>query len=130
MHQNDPTLEDDLGMFFDPQFEPQDWILFSPSHTQIQELGHLYAPNDLNSGKGGVTSQYGSIEQDDVAAFLDSVIRDPDEYSYVGFGNQKNLAYESQALNVVSVKDSGSCSVSDAEVVNAPVSGSTQDTFY
>ena len=117
-------------MFFDPQFEPQDWILFSPSHTQIQELGHLYAPNDLNSGKGGVSSQYGSIEQDDVAAFLDSVIRDPDEYSYVGFGNQKNLAYESQALNVVSVKDSGSCSVSDAEVVNAPVSGSTQDTFY
>nr|POE45664.1 hypothetical protein CFP56_05554 [Quercus suber] len=50
---NDPTLEDELGMFFDPQFEPQDWILFSPSHMQIQELGHLYVPNDLNSGKGG-----------------------------------------------------------------------------
>lgn len=109
--ENDPRLEDDLGMFFDPQFEPQlqDWILFPPSHTQIQEPGHLFAPNDLNSGKGGVTSQYGSNEQDDIAAFLDSVICDPDEYSY-----------ESQALNVVSVKDNGSCSVSDAEVVNAP----------
>ncbi|KAK9994925.1 hypothetical protein SO802_024628 [Lithocarpus litseifolius] len=120
LSENDPTLEYDLGMFFDPQLEPQDWILFSPSHTQIQELGHLYARNDLNSGKGGATSQYGLNEPDDLAAFLDSVIRDPDEDSYVGFGNQNNMAYESQALNVVSVKDNGSCSVSDAEVVNAP----------
>lgn len=111
-------------MFFDP--EPQDWIPFSP----LQELEHFHVPNDLNSGNGGVTPQYGSNDQDDIAAFLDSVICDPDEYSYVGFGNQNNLAYESQALNVVSVKDNGSCSVSDAEVVNAPVSGSTQDTFY
>lgn len=86
-------------MFLDPQFEPQDWILFSPSHMQIQELGHLCAPNDLNSGKDGATSQSGPNEQDDIAAFLDSVIRDPDEYS-------------------------------DAEVVNALVSGSTQDTLY
>lgn len=86
-------------MFLDPQFVPQDWPLFSPSHMQLQELGHFCAPNDLNSGNGGVTSQYGSNEQDDIAAFLDSVIRDPDEYP-------------------------------DAEVVNAPVSGSTQDTFY
>ncbi|KAM4075929.1 hypothetical protein ACJW30_12G025900 [Castanea mollissima] len=79
--ENDPKLEDDLGMFLDPQFEPQDWILFSPSHMQIQELGHLYAPNDLNSGEDGATSQSGPNEQDDIAAFLDSVIRDPDEYS-------------------------------------------------
>ncbi|XP_030935067.1 NAC domain-containing protein 91-like [Quercus lobata] len=112
--ENDLQLEDDLAMFFDP--EPQDWIPFSP----LQELEHFHVPNDLNSGNGGVTPQYGSNDQDDIAAFLDSVIRDPDEYSYVGFGNQNNLAYESQALNVVSVKDNGSCSVSDAEVVNAP----------
>jgi hypothetical protein len=111
-------LEEGLNMFFDLPVEPQYGKIFSPLHSQMQsELGSsgMYhtMPSDLNSGHSEV--QYGSNEPDiNVAEFLDSILCNPDD---------ENLR------NTMSVEDNGSYSRSDAEGINAHVSGTFQDTI-
>jgi hypothetical protein len=101
-------------MFYDPPMESLDGKIFSPLHSQMQsELGssggYFTMPNDLNNGHIGVQLQYGSNEPDaSISEFLDSIFCNPDE----------------TLRNLGSVKDSGS----DAEGVNALVSGTFQDT--
>jgi hypothetical protein len=109
-------------MLYEPQFEPEDWTLLSPIYRQMQaELGSsgIYFPahNDFNSGNNGVQFPHGSNESDDICAFLESVLCNPEECSYDEFDNLNNLAYDGQT----SMK---------TEVVNELVSGSSQDTFY
>lgn len=103
-------------MFYDPPMELLDiFKVFSPLHSQMQsELGStnmcFTVANDLSNGHSGVQLQYGSNEPE-ASEFLDSILCNPDE----------------TLRNMVSVKDNESCSGSDAEGVNARVSGTFQD---
>jgi hypothetical protein len=114
-------LEEGLNMFFDPPMEPQYGKIFSPLHLQMQsELGSsgMYhtMPSYLNNGHSEVQLLYGSNEPDiNVAEFLDSILCNPDD---------ENLK------NTMSGEDNGSYSRSDAEGINAHVSGTFQDTIY
>lgn len=123
----DAQLEANLNLFYDPLLEPLDYNLFSPLHSQMQsELGSscMLYPNDTAvSDSKGMEFQYGSNESDAyISEFLDSVIKDSEEYSYNLSAGPMNSTIESETTNNMgSVKDSGSCSESDAEVAQEQV---------
>ncbi|KAK9292968.1 hypothetical protein L1049_020950 [Liquidambar formosana] len=133
--EGDPQLEEymDADFFCNPRLEPKDCKIFSPLHSQMRaELGsYMHHPvhNDFGDGHSGSQLQYGTNEQEEnfISEFLNSIINNSDE-DYCGDpACQKNLAVESEtlegvtpvSLNLVSIKDSGSCSESDQEVVQA-----------
>lgn len=127
--QVDLQLEEYFNMFHDPLPGEIDCKIFSPSHSQMQELGssvvNYLTTSDLNNDHIGVQFLYGSNEPDTyISEFLDSILNsNPDEHSYDGSSNQQNLAFAGQTpMNVVSIKGNGSCSGSDTEGVNSLVS--------
>ncbi|GAV73272.1 NAM domain-containing protein [Cephalotus follicularis] len=122
----DPQLEDDLNLIFydDPALEP--CKLFSPLHSQMQaELGSSYmsypVPNIFTNNYHGVRFPHGTNELDShISDFLDSVLNNSDKYSYDEVGSQRFSTIESDTLNNDDfVKDSGSCTDSDAEVAQS-----------
>ena len=78
--------------------------------TQTELVSSCCSPltNDLKSGHCG-HPQNGTNE------FRDLVLNIPDD---------------DHLMNIVSVKDSGSCSGSDAILASAPVGGNSQDIVY
>lgn len=93
----DPSLLEDIGFSPDQMLDPLHYQLFSPLHSEWHldmesYTSHPLTENFSHGHKRG--NEYGSNENDpDVTEFLESVL-----------------------------KDSGSCSGSDAEVVQARVS--------
>uniref|UniRef100_A0A5B7AHB0 NAC domain-containing protein n=1 Tax=Davidia involucrata TaxID=16924 RepID=A0A5B7AHB0_DAVIN len=127
--QPDLELEEMLKEFYDPMPGPPDGKMFSPLHSQMQaELGSSYVhyplTYDRSSEHKGVQFQYGTNEQD-ITEFLDSVLVNSGEHSCEDSSSYKNSTVESEtpkyicSIDRVFVKDSGSCSESDAEVAQA-----------
>ncbi|CAK9158264.1 unnamed protein product [Ilex paraguariensis] len=120
--QPDPELEKILGDFYDPMPEP----LFSPLHSQMQvELGYSCLFGPLNSDIGN-NCNWMQFQADtnalDITEFLDMALVGSDEHSSEDSGSNKISAVESETkcintIEGVAIKDSGSCSDSDAEVV-------------
>ncbi|XP_009608176.1 NAC domain-containing protein 62-like [Nicotiana tomentosiformis] len=114
----DMELEKALGNFCDPSMQPFDWKIFSPLHSQLQvELGSSYLQNPMNNGIGAyqkdVQFQYGT-NAFDINEFLDSVIINSDEFSCEDSGQE--LVAQFCSVPGAPIKDSGSCSESEAEV--------------
>ncbi|PHU23331.1 NAC domain-containing protein 86 [Capsicum chinense] len=117
-------LEKELGNFCDPSSQPLDWKIFSPLHSQLQvELGssYLQAPmnNDISAyPKEDVQFQYGTNALD-INDFLDSVFVGSDEFSCEDSGQElasHQIDTKNCSITGPMIKDSGSCSESEAEV--------------
>ncbi|CAN4085605.1 unnamed protein product [Withania somnifera] len=123
-----PDLEKELGIFCDPSLQLLDWKIFSPLHSQLQvELGssYLQAPlnNDIGAYQKDVQFQYGTNALD-INDFLDSVLISSDELSCEDSGQELASHYidtNNYSITGPIVKDSGSCSESEAEVTQRPV---------
>nr|AAM47025.1 nam-like protein 1 [Petunia x hybrida] len=119
----DLELEKALGNFCDQSSQPLDWKIFSPLHAQMQvEFGssYLQAPmnNDMSAFQKDVQFQYGTNALD-INDFLDSVIVSSDEFSCGDSGQEVGLHNFDTTIHSFTgapVKDSGSCSESEAEV--------------
>ncbi|XP_009759914.1 NAC domain-containing protein 62-like [Nicotiana sylvestris] len=119
----DMELEKALGNFCDPSMQPLDWKIFSPLHSQLQvELGSSYLQTPMNNGIGAyqkdVQFQYGT-NAFDINEFLDSVIINSDEFSCEDSGQElasHRVVAQFCGVPCAPIKDSGSCSESEAEV--------------
>ncbi|KAJ8536971.1 hypothetical protein K7X08_035372 [Anisodus acutangulus] len=116
-------LDKAFGNFCDPSSQPLDWKIFSPLHSQLQvEFGssYLQAPlnNDLSTYQKDVQFQYGTNSLD-INDFLDSVIVNSDEFSCEDSGQElasHHIDTKNCSITGPMIKDSGSCSESEAEV--------------
>ncbi|KAK6794726.1 hypothetical protein RDI58_008179 [Solanum bulbocastanum] len=121
-----PDLEKELGNFYDPSSQP-DWKIFSPLHSQMQvELGssYLQAPfNDISGYQKDVQFPYGTnaLEIND---FLNSILVNSDEFSCEDSGQElasHHIDTKNYSITGPMIKDSGSCSESEAEVTQGQV---------
>ncbi|KAH0702918.1 hypothetical protein KY290_018238 [Solanum tuberosum] len=120
-------LEKELGNFYDPSSQP-DWKIFSPLHSQMQvELGssYLQAPfnNDICGYQKDVQFPYGTnaLEIND---FLNSILVNSDELSCEDSGQElasHHIDTKNYSITGPMIKDSGSCSESEAEVTQGQV---------
>ncbi|CAN4089443.1 unnamed protein product [Withania somnifera] len=123
-----PDLEKELGNFCDLSSQPLDWKIFSPLHSQLQvELGSSYLQAPLNNDGGAyqkdVQFQYGTNALD-INDFLDSVLVSSDEISCEDSGQElasHHIDTKNYSITGPMMKDSGSCSESEAEVAQMPV---------
>ncbi|KAL3374045.1 hypothetical protein AABB24_005827 [Solanum stoloniferum] len=120
-------LEKELGNFYAPSSQP-DWKIFSPLHSQMQvELGssYLQAPfnNDILGYQKDVQFPYGTnaLEIND---FLNSILVNSDEISCEDSGQElasHHIDTQNYSITGPVIKDSGSCSESEAEVTQGQV---------
>ncbi|KAL3342391.1 hypothetical protein AABB24_026419 [Solanum stoloniferum] len=119
-------LEKESGNFYDPSSQP-DWKIFSPLHSQMQvELGssYLQAPfNDICGYQKDVQFPYGTnaLEIND---FLNSILVNSDEFSCEDSGQElasHHIDTKNYSITGPMIKDSGSCSESEAEVTQGQV---------
>ncbi|KAK6155455.1 hypothetical protein DH2020_009703 [Rehmannia glutinosa] len=106
--------------------QTSDWKMFSPLHSQMQsELGNPYVYNsftgDVNNNQHNTPFQYGSNATADITEFLNSVLNDPEEKSFVG--NYSLSSPDSpKYINMIQlVKDGNSSCESDGEVCQEQV---------
>ncbi|KAF8413422.1 hypothetical protein HHK36_001405 [Tetracentron sinense] len=135
LQQVDQQLEEDLKLFYEPSFEPLDYMVLSPQPSQMQmELGpsrmdSLFA-NDFGN-PNGVQFQDGKSEDDvSITEFLNAVLNNQDEYSCEESTSQQNSVVDSETIECGRTymsmagpwrKDSESSSDRDTEVVQAQV---------
>ncbi|KAK3042819.1 hypothetical protein RJ639_001092 [Escallonia herrerae] len=127
--QPDPELENALRDFCDPVTEPPDSKIFSPLHSQMQaELGSSYFFNskagdsncNFNNNQDGMQFEHGTNELD-IAKFLDSILRSPDEHFCEDSASFNISAVESESPKFINtlgrvLNDSASCSEPEVEV--------------
>lgn len=121
-------LEKELGNFCDLSSQPFDWKIFSPLHSQLQvELGSSYLQAPLNNDSGAyqkdVQFPYGTNALD-INDFLNSVLVGSDEFSCEDSGQElasHHFDTTNYSITGPVIKDSGSCSESEAEVTQRPV---------
>ncbi|XP_019056115.1 PREDICTED: protein NTM1-like 9 isoform X2 [Nelumbo nucifera] len=79
----DKQLEEDLNLFYEPEFEPLDSKIFSPIHSQTYtglELKYMSLLSGDFGNNSGMDFQDGTSEQDvSISEFLEAVINNPDE---------------------------------------------------
>ncbi|KAA8533517.1 hypothetical protein F0562_031049 [Nyssa sinensis] len=120
----DPELEKLLQSFGDPIPGSADGKIFSPYSQMPVDLGSSYLNctlnNDLSSEHMGMQFQNSTNDQD-ITAFLNSVLINSDKHLCENCGGLKSLLVETQThkcachIDSIFVKDSGSCSESGAE---------------
>ncbi|XP_059304431.1 protein NTM1-like 9 isoform X2 [Lycium ferocissimum] len=121
-----PELAKMFGNFGDPSLQPLDWKIFSPLHSQLQvEFGSSYLQvplnNDISAYQKDVQFQYGTNALD-INDFLDSVINNSDELSCEDSGQElasHHIDTKNCSITGPMIKDSGSCSESEAEVTQS-----------
>lgn len=129
--QPDPELEKALRDLCEPMPESLDWKIFSPLHSQMQvELGSSYLYNPVNCDVSNNTMstpfQYGTNALD-INKFLNSVLVNTNDSPNEDSGIYSISAVESGTPEVIDgisrsfVKDTGSCSESEAEVTQQQV---------
>ncbi|XWS38076.1 hypothetical protein CRYUN_Cryun19dG0099700 [Craigia yunnanensis] len=111
-------LEEALNYFYDPLVEPLDCKIFSPLHKQIEAERAPWMFDRVGNSFSGVEFEHGTNENDAyISDFLDSILKNSDDYYSDDSGSQKNSSIECETPKAMAFgKDDGSCSEADAEV--------------
>ena len=119
-------LGESLNHFYDPMVEPVDCKVFSPLHKQIEAEWAPWMFDHVGNSFSGMEFEHGTNENDAyISDFLDSILKNSDDYYSDDSGSQKNSTIECETPKAMAFgKDGGSCSESDSEVAQVLVSRS------